>query len=51
MENKRTRRIRKLRNPELVDLKSLLNFIDKEVQFVHKMTKVNKEKLNISFII
>ena len=38
-------RKRKLKNPESVNIKSLLKFIDKEMRFIERMKYVNRKKL------
>jgi hypothetical protein len=40
---------RKPKNPESVNFKSLLRFIDKEMKFIEKMKYVNRKKLTIPF--
>jgi hypothetical protein len=42
---------RNLKSPDTIDLGSLLGYIDKEVQFIRKISKVNKTKLNTPFSI
>jgi hypothetical protein len=40
---------RKPKNPESVNFKSLLRFIDKELKYIEKMKCVDKKKLTIPF--
>ena len=42
-------RKRKPKNPESVNVKSLLRFIDREMKYIEKMKYVNKKKLTIPF--
>jgi len=41
--------IRKPKNPESVNIKSLLKYIDKEMKFIEKIKSVNRKKLTIIF--
>jgi len=43
-------RKRKPKNPESVNIKSLLRFIDKEMRFIERMKYVNRKKLTIPFM-
>jgi hypothetical protein len=40
---------RKPKNPESVNFKLLIRFIDREMKFIEKMKYVNKKKLTIPY--
>ena len=40
---------RKPKNPESVNIKSLLRFIDREMKYIEKMQYVDRKKLTIPF--